>query len=275
MHDVPRYHGALLRTLRRNQDFLESAILALVLPFVAGAINASGFFIVGTYTSHVTGTVARVGDELAQGNRNTALEAALLVLTFFLGAVTATALVHRARRRHRARYSMALLCEAVTLLVITLLGIADPKSIPGLHFLTTALLCFGMGSQNALVTRMSGAVVRTTHLTGIVTDIGIEVVSLASWLRGETSGAPDARRAGELWRLSGHPEFAGLRLHLGIFFSFLAGAVIGPILYLRWGYASMILPIALLLALTVFDHLIGLQMRTAEPDLSFRGIRRS
>lgn len=248
--DRRRYHRDLLRTLFRNQDLLESAILALVLPFVAGAINASGFFIVGTYTSHVTGTVARIGDELAQGNRNTALEAASLVVAFFLGAVVATALVHRARKRHRARYSMALLCEAVTLLIVTLLGITDPKSIPALHFITTALLCFGMGSQNALVTRMSGAVVRNTHLTGIVTDLGIETVELVSWLRGR-----------EVWRLTTHPDLARLRLHLAIFFSFLAGAVIGPFLYLRWGYASMIFPIAGLLALAVFDHLIGLQMR--------------
>ncbi|WP_316568022.1 DUF1275 family protein [Myxococcus sp. MxC21-1] len=45
-----------------------------------------------------------------------------------------------------------------------------------------------MGLQNALVTRVSGAVVRTTHITGILTDIGIQVVRLGSWLREGTRG---------------------------------------------------------------------------------------
>jgi len=55
-------------SLRRNRALLERVILACLLPAVAGAVNASGFFAVGAYTSHVTGNVARVGDELAAGH---------------------------------------------------------------------------------------------------------------------------------------------------------------------------------------------------------------
>ena len=40
-----------------------------------------------------------------------------------------------------------------------------------------------MGLQNALVTRVSGAVVRTTHMTGVLTDIGIELVRMRAWVR--------------------------------------------------------------------------------------------
>ncbi|HEY0714565.1 MAG TPA: DUF1275 family protein, partial [Polyangia bacterium] len=57
----------LLKPLHRNRDFLERAALALVLPFVAGLVNAEGFFIVGVYTSHVTGTVAHAGEAVARG----------------------------------------------------------------------------------------------------------------------------------------------------------------------------------------------------------------
>ena len=58
----------MLNYVVRKRDWLENAILVMVLPFVAGAVNASGFMMLGVYTSHVTGNVARIGDELAQGN---------------------------------------------------------------------------------------------------------------------------------------------------------------------------------------------------------------
>jgi len=247
--------------LARNRAPLENAILALVLPFVAGAVNASGFFIVGTYTSHVSGSVARIGDELAQGHVVSALTAGLFVLAFFTGAVVATLLIVQARRLKRARYVSALACEAVTLAVVTLLGIAEPKNIPFLRELTTALLCFSMGAQNALVTRLSGAVVRTTHLTGIVTDIGIETVRVVEWAREATRDHTGLRRIAALRDLRRHAELDRLRLHLGIFWSFLVGAVIGPWLYLHHGFLSMLFPIGILLVLVWFDSSFGFQFR--------------
>jgi uncharacterized membrane protein YoaK (UPF0700 family) len=249
----------ILRKLLRNREFLERSALALVLPFVAGAVNASGFFIVGAYTSHVTGSVARVGDELAQGHAARAGQAAMLVLVFFLGATLSTALVDRARRLDRAPYAGALMAESATLLLVTLLGLAEPKGVPFLQGLTTALLCVAMGIQNALVTKLSGAVVRTTHLTGIVTDLGIESVRAWEWLRRAAVDRSRASIVGPVLRFRRAPELRRLRLHLAILSSFLGGAFIGPLLYLRQGFASMLMPVAVLLALVAFDSIIGLR----------------
>jgi uncharacterized membrane protein YoaK (UPF0700 family) len=249
------------RYIARNRDSLESAVLALMLPFVAGAVNASGFFIVGVYTSHVSGSVARVGDELAQGRRSSALSAAILVFAFFCGATLATALVESARRMRRARYAAALLCEASMLLVVTLLGIFEPKHVRFLHELTTSLLCCAMGAQNALVTRLSGAVVRTTHLTGIVTDLGIETVHILSRWRAVTHGQPLHRRVSSLWSARQRIELTRFRLHFGILSSFLVGAIVGPWLYLHHGYLSMLFPVTLLFGLVTFDSLIGFKFR--------------
>ncbi len=44
---------------------------------------------------------------------------------------------------------------------------------------TVMLLCFTMGLQNAIITKISDAVIRTTHLTGMVTDIGIVLGRMA------------------------------------------------------------------------------------------------
>lgn len=42
----------------------------------------------------------------------------------------------------------------------------------GVVSITILLLCFVMGLQNAVITKISGAVIRTTHVTGIATDLG-------------------------------------------------------------------------------------------------------
>jgi uncharacterized membrane protein YoaK (UPF0700 family) len=253
---VRRY---LLRSLLRNRGFLESATMALVLPFVAGLVNAEGFFIVGVYTSHVTGTVARAGDELAQGHFLTGLHALGMVASFYSGAFGASALVMRARRRQKARYSAALAAEIVTLLTVTFLGLFPPANFPFTHPLTLLLLCFAMGAQNALVTKLSGAVVRTTHLTGIVTDLGIESVRAVVWFRDTARQRPLGEKVRILTHFLQFPELKKLRLHSAIFLSFFSGAVVGPLLYLREGYSAMLLPIVVLTALLIFDAAIGLR----------------
>jgi uncharacterized membrane protein YoaK (UPF0700 family) len=249
----------IVRNLTKNREWLERSALALVLPFVAGSVNASGFFIVGAYTSHVTGSIARAGDEAAQGHLFTAVQALFLVLCFFAGAVLATALVARAGRQNRARYVTALLAEATMLLLVTLLGLTEPKGIPFLRELTTSLLCLAMGVQNSLVTKLSGAVVRTTHLTGVVTDLGIETVHVWDWLRHRSGGQGFWQRL-HLALFTGEvPELKRMRLLGAIFFSFLTGAVIGPMLYLRQGFASMVVPVIVLLGLVYFDSVVGLR----------------
>ena len=81
----------------KARSFSENASLAVALSGVAGAVNATGFF-VGTYTSHVTGHVAAVGDEIAQGHMPLAFDALVLLVSFLLGAMTATVFVMGSRR---------------------------------------------------------------------------------------------------------------------------------------------------------------------------------
>src|SRR5438477_11176173 len=81
-----------------SRALMERAILAFILPGVAGAINASGFFAVGAYTSHVTGAVARIGGELAAGHLWLAARFSIFVGCFFLGALVSTLAVLYGRR---------------------------------------------------------------------------------------------------------------------------------------------------------------------------------
>jgi uncharacterized membrane protein YoaK (UPF0700 family) len=181
------------------------------------------------------------------------------VLAFLLGAMVSTLLVDRARRLGRARYVGPLLVETALLLAVTLLGMARAQHVPALATLTAALLSMAMGAQNALVTKLSGAVVRTTHLTGIVTDLGIELVRAWEWVRSTAARHSVWALARSLRHPRRIPELRRLRLHLAIGSSFLGGALIGPLLYLRQGFASLLLPTAVLLGLVVFDVLVGLR----------------
>jgi len=150
--------------------------LGTVLAFVAGAINAGGFLAVKQYTSHMTGIFSSVADNLVLGAFDLVLSGFGALFSFLAGAACTAIVVNHARRRNmHAQYAFPLLIEAVLLLGFGLMGVQLTR-IEGLFVPTTVmLLCFMMGLQNALITKISNAEIRTTHVTGMLTDIGIEI----------------------------------------------------------------------------------------------------
>lgn len=230
---MPLHHARLLvgrrRTVRANRQ------LGVVLAFVAGAINAGGFLAVRQYTSHVTGMVSSIGDNLVLGELALVAHAAVGVIAFLMGAMSCALLVNFARRHRMAsEYALPLMLEAALILVFGLMG-AKLARFEGLSVpFTLVLLCFVMGLQNAVVTKLSGGVVRTTHLTGTVTDLGIELGKLVYWNR--------AREAPRFVRAD-RPRMAVLGALLA---AFLAGAVTGAFGFEHAGYGFTV-PIAVVL----------------------------
>jgi len=157
------------------------------LAFVAGAVNAGGFFAVGQYTSHMSGIVSALADNAALGRLSLILAGLASLAAFFLGAATSAILINWGRRRGaHSRYALPLILEAALLLAF---GLAGARLAAQGHIeATVALLCFVMGLQNAIVTKVSRAEIRTTHVTGLVTDIGIELGKLMYW-NGDAPGA--------------------------------------------------------------------------------------
>src|SRR5436309_9534990 len=145
--------------------------LGAVLAFVAGATNAGGFLAVGQYTSHMTGLLSSIADHLVLGQFSLAVAAAGAILAFVGGAMTTAVLVNWGLRRDlQSAYGLPLLLESGALLVFGMsgasIGVFEPLFLP----LTVVLLCFIMGLQNAVITKISRAEIRTTHVTGLVTD---------------------------------------------------------------------------------------------------------
>ncbi|QRK09788.1 DUF1275 domain-containing protein [Archangium violaceum] len=224
--------------------------LALLLAGAAGAVNATSFFAFGQHTTHMTGHVTAVGEAAARGQWDGVLLAGRLVFAFVLGAITAAALLDASRHRQRGRHTPALFLETVTLGAVGLWAHEHPNANePTLMW----GLSFAMGLQNALVTRVSGAVVRTTHLTGVLTDIGIQLVRMVVWVR---DGARERGLLG-LWRkvmaLPSADQFERTRLHLGLALAFLSGSTLGSLLFLRYGAPSMAMPCVVLLLVMALD----------------------
>lgn len=162
---------------------LSNRHLGRSLAFVAGAINAGGFLAVGQYTSHMSGIVSALADNLALGNLMLMVTGASALLAFVMGAATSAMLIHWGRRHHtHSEFALPLILESGLLLCFGILG--SNLEQHRLFFVpaTVALLCFVMGLQNAMITKISRAEIRTTHVTGLVTDIGIEAGKLFYWL---------------------------------------------------------------------------------------------
>jgi uncharacterized membrane protein YoaK (UPF0700 family) len=208
--------------------------LGVALAFVAGAINAGGFLAVHQYTSHLTGAISSAADNLVLGGWGLALDAFGAVLSFVLGAACTALTVNYGRRRGLAsEYALPLLLEAILLLAFGVLGArladVDALFVPA----TVMLLCFMMGLQNALITKISQAEIRTTHMTGIVTDIGIELGRMLYWNRDPAQPKVAANRA-------------RLRLLVSLLLGFFAGGLAGALGFKHAGYLAT-LPLACLL----------------------------
>jgi uncharacterized membrane protein YoaK (UPF0700 family) len=200
--------------------------LAWAMAFVAGAVNAGGFLAVSHYTSHMTGVVSSMADELADGDLATALAALAMMLSFLAGAFMCTTLISFGqRRRMRSRYALTLAFEAVLMLVFGFMGNRLQQEIQFTLPMTVMLLCFIMGLHNAVTSIISGAAVRTTHLTGTITDIGIELSRL-------TYVNVHHRRGRE--RIVANRQ--KLTLLLLILASFLGGGVVGALGFKHIGF---------------------------------------
>ncbi len=230
--------------------------LGVALAFVAGAINAGGFLAVRQYTSHMTGIVSTMADSLVLGDLNLVLASLGALLSFMLGAAASAVMINYARRQHlHSEYALPLLLEAALLIGFGLLG-AQLSHVPGLFVpATVMLLCFIMGLQNVVVTKLSHAEIRTTHLTGMITDIGAELGKLLYWnLPVAGTEQPRVRANRDRLRLLG--TLVG---------SFFVGGAIGALGFKQLGYVATV-PLALFLVLLAsvpaFDDLASWMRRS-------------
>ena len=214
----------------------------MALAAIAGCINAIGF--IGAHhlaLTHLSGTVTNIGGEAALGEYALARHTALMVIFFFLGCTLSGLIIRHSTLRVGRRYGVALAVEAALLFAATYFLRHGANA--GDYLATMAA-----GLQNAMATTYSGAVIRTTHVTGIVTDLGI-ALGLA------------ARRERVDWRR--------MRLYLVLLGGFLGGSFAGALGYAHYGFDSLLVPATIAgvtgVGYATLKHYRRLQVRRRAP----------
>lgn len=175
---------------------------------LAGAVNAIG--LLGAYhvpVSHMSGAVAHVSIDLVAGDHVRMRVAALMVLCFLVGTVVSGVVIGGQRLMPGRRYGLAMMIEGGALA-------AGAAALSHGGSGAAYWCAFACGLQNAMATSYCGLVIRTTHVTGVVTDIGI---LLGHWIR---------HRRQEPWRLL---------LLCGLLAGFLVGGLVGAVGWAWWG----------------------------------------
>ncbi|WP_237073632.1 YoaK family protein [Mucilaginibacter mali] len=203
----------------------------------AGLVNAEGFLGFSVLTTNVTGHAALFAERIALQDWKTAQVIALWMCLFFSGAFFSSLVISLIGRNQRFSYLLPVMVEIVILTVTALTGHNYNGTLISKEFFAGSLL-FAMGLQNALVTVVSGAAVRTTHLTGTFTDLGIE---LAQLFRTEAKEKSIVKQK--------------IKLHFSIIFFFMAGAVSGAYLFQRFSFYCFFVPVIILIFALTYDIL--------------------
>ena len=182
---------------------------------VAGIVNVVGFLgFQQQAVTHLTGNTSLLGAALVGGNTTAVVHLAAMIAAFVFGAMLSGLIIQDSTLRLGRRYGVVLTIESAMLL-------AAVPLFRHQHIAGPVLAACACGLQNAMATTYSGALVRTSHVSGMFTDLGI---MLGHAIR----GLPLGRR-----------RLALCSMVIGFFF---AGGVVGAWLFGRWGYATLYVP---------------------------------
>ena len=197
---------------------------ACALACIAGMVNVVGLLgFVHQGLTHLTGITTLLGTHLAEGQWRAATEICAVILAFLVGCVLSGFIIQDNNVSLRRRYGVALAIESALLFIAA--ALFNDSDIKGALVAATA-----MGLQNAMATTYSGALVRTTHLSGLFKDLGI---ALGHAMRAEP------------W------QFKRVQLSVLTIGAFLLGSVVGGLLFQHIGYHALYVP-------AVWTGLVGL-----------------
>lgn len=214
--------------------------------FQAGAINVGGFLACHKTVTHVTGFATYFGAELSQGNLVKAIGFLSVPAFFLLGTMLSAFFIdRRISLGQQPRYYLMFALLSVLMFFVTIAGILGyfgnfgetTSLLKG--YLILAILCLSSGVQNACITSASGSVVRTTHLTGLTTDLGIGLMRLFSGNRSKKLQTAEAKA-----------NF----MRIGIISFFILGSTLAAFCFYHFGFFGFLAPGLISLSLTYMAY---------------------
>lgn len=166
----------MFRHQGKSRTYSHNVQIATILSFVAGIVNIAGFLAFRQLTTNVTGHFALFINDLSLMELLKGIVYLLYILSFLAGSFLSGFLIEKFRENKRLNvFVLPTLIESMILLTV---GFTSNFFYWPFPDLIVCLLLFAMGLQNSFVTKISNAVVRTTHLTGLFTDLGIDISQL-------------------------------------------------------------------------------------------------
>lgn len=203
--------------------------------FQGGYLNTAGFLACHRFVSHVTGYATLFPYELGAHGITEGLKVALIPLVFLFGVMISGYLVDlRLRLRKRPKYyvSFGLICILLAGILISgeygYFGtFGEPLALTR-DYILLAVLTFICGLQNGTITSVSKSVIRTTHLSGITTDLGIGLVRTIFYKK-IAEQIPDEGKAN--------------LMRVGIIMFFTVGAFVSYFTFTKVGYLGFLIPL--------------------------------
>lgn len=229
----------MFRHQGKNRTFRHNLRLASNLSLVAGIVNSVGVLAISTLTTNVTGHFAYFAEEFITGQYAKAIPYLLYIFFFFLGAFVSNFFIEIAAINKKKYIHTTPMFLEIFLLVLA--GFWSDWNFTDENTNQIAyLLLFSMGLQNALVTKISQSTVRTTHLTGLFTDLGIET--------------------SQYFFYRNHPNTIKLKknifLKLSIIIFFFMGCISGTLLFYQIGTKTLLIAALLIAIALTMDNLI-------------------
>jgi uncharacterized membrane protein YoaK (UPF0700 family) len=229
----------MFRHKGKGRTYEHNLRLAALLSFIAGMVNITGVLNVKTLTTNVTGHFAFFAEELVKQENAIALTFLIYIFSFLAGAFFSSLLTeYGISKQVRSAHAPAMIAEILILLLVGL-RVEVLSKITMSNTIIASLLLIAMGMQNALVTKISNSIVRTTHLTGLFTDLGIEISQLFFY-----------RKEEQRFSLS-----RSIKLRIAIITFFFLGCVLGGFLYFLLLARTLIVASFLLTIALAYDNI--------------------
>jgi uncharacterized membrane protein YoaK (UPF0700 family) len=164
----------VLRKYSHNRTLSDNIKLSILGALIAGMINVASFMIFVSFSSNVTGYFAILASEVVSGNMEQIMLVSFWIMLYISGSFTAGFMVTNLFRNNSyLAHATPLILQLLCILTVGFYcNFFYQETLLESEFLLSLLL-FSMGLQNGLTASITNFQVKTTHLTGAVTDLGV------------------------------------------------------------------------------------------------------
>ncbi len=227
----------MLRKAKEERTLKDNLLLASSTAFVAGMTNVAGVIAFLSFTSNITGHVAMLAQKIVNKEHHDVMVFSLWLLMFLLGAFAANFItkVFSKRGSYRA-HAVPIFIEVIIMFVVAIYGHNFYTETKLERELIIGAMLLSMGLQNGLVSTISGGLVKTTHLTGLFTDLGGELSEYLHAEKGKTE-----------------PIKQRLMIRFTILGFYLVGGIIGGIMFEAYDFRIFYFIPLILLTILYYD----------------------